>query len=239
MTPKWEGGWSGATSSSLSYYPGDLVSYQNIVYIVQENVSIVPIGSPPPPNDMSNWEVFASGAIGTNGSSGSSGTSGSTDFATLATTSTSTSISNTNSETAFSTNLAVTTSDNLVGAIYELHYSVLKGPAGHSSTWRLYVNTSNDLTGSPIKVLENGTGFNSNTLISPMFRYFRNSVGLIVPRDVNAAQTVWSNIQTQTLSTTTPIGFTASTTYYFVITTQMGVTNSTETLQFAKLCIKK
>ena len=128
---------------------------------------------------------------------------------------------------------------NLVGALYELHFNLSKGAAGHSSTIRIYVNTANDLTGSPVKVLEYGSGFNSNTSFPFMFRYFRNSVGLVVPRDVNAAGTVLSNLTTQSLVSTTPITFDPNLTYYFVITTQMNVTTSSETLQFAKLCLNK
>lgn len=161
---------------------------------------------------------------------------GATDYETIATQSTPITISNTNVETIF-TSLAIPPAKNLVGAMYELHYNISKGPAGHTSTFRLYINTTPTIGGT--KVLENANGFNSNTSFSPFFRYFRNSIGLVVPRDVNAAQTVWSNIQTQSLVSTTPITFSNTNTYYIVITTQMNVTNSSETLQFAKLCLIK
>ena len=161
------------------------------------------------------------------------------DFETLATTSSPATISNTNAETIYPTNLLVLGSKNLVGAMYELNFNLSKGPSGHSSTIRIYINTANNLTGSPVKVLEYGSGFNSNTSFPFFFRYFRNSVGLVVPRDVNAAATVLSNLTTQSLVSTTPITFDTNLTYYFVITTQMNVTNSTETLQFAKLCLTK
>ena len=77
MALQWQGGWagSGAPGTSLvTYYTGDVVFYENISYVVQKNVSSVPIGSPPPPNDMSNWDVLVAG--GTSGSSGTSGTGG-------------------------------------------------------------------------------------------------------------------------------------------------------------------
>lgn len=160
------------------------------------------------------------------------------DYKTLATQSTPVTISNTSVESVFPTTLAVTPDDNLIGGMYELHYNVSKGPAGHTSTFRVYVNTQNNLTGA-VKLLENSNGFNSNTSFSPFFRYFRNSIGLVIPRDVNAGQTVWSNIQTQSLTNTTPITFSNANTYYFIITTQMNVANSSETLQFAKLCLVK
>ena len=77
MSVNWEGGWVGVTSSSISYYTGDVISHNNIVYSVKKNVAVVPIGSPSPDLDMSNWDVFASGANGTSGSSGTSGGNGS------------------------------------------------------------------------------------------------------------------------------------------------------------------
>ena len=75
MTLDWKGGWSGPSTSLITYYTNDLVSYNNIIYIVKSNVISVPIGSSSPDLDMSNWEVFVSGGVA--GSSGSSGTSGS------------------------------------------------------------------------------------------------------------------------------------------------------------------
>jgi hypothetical protein len=161
------------------------------------------------------------------------------DFETLATQSSPVTISNTSAETIYPTNLLVQGAKNLVGAMYELHFNLSKGAAGHSSTIRIYINTANNLTGSPVKVLEYGSGFNSNTSFPFFFRYFRNSVGLVVPRDVNAAGTVLGNIVTQSLVSTTPITFNPNLTYYFIITTQMNVTTSSETLQFAKLCLNK
>jgi hypothetical protein len=161
------------------------------------------------------------------------------DFETLATQGSPVTISNTSAETIYPTNLLVQGAKNLVGAMYELHFNLSKGAAGHSSTIRIYINTANNLTGSPVKVLEYGSGFNSNTSFPFMFRYFRNSVGLVVPRDVNAAGAVLGNLNTQSLVSTTPITFNPNLTYYFVITTQMNVTTSSETLQFAKLCLNK
>jgi hypothetical protein len=161
------------------------------------------------------------------------------DFKTIASVSTPATIANTNAETIFPTNLLIAPVDNLVGALYELHFNMSKGPAGHNSTIRAYINTSNNLSGSPVKVLEFSSGFNSNTSFPFFYRYFRNSIGLVVPRDVNAAQTVLSNLQTNSLVSTTPITFNPALTYYIVITTQMNVTNSNETLQFAKLCLTK
>ena len=77
MTLEWEGGWSGISGlSQISYYEGDIVSYENIVYIVQKGVPLVPIGSPVPPLDLTRWDVFVAGAVGTNGTGGTSGTSG-------------------------------------------------------------------------------------------------------------------------------------------------------------------
>jgi hypothetical protein len=78
MTLEWEGGWSGISGlSQISYYEGDIVAYENIVYIVQKGVPLVPIGSPVPPLDLTRWDVFVAGAVGTNGTGGTSGTSGS------------------------------------------------------------------------------------------------------------------------------------------------------------------
>jgi len=161
------------------------------------------------------------------------------DLKTIATQSSPVTIANTNVETIFPTNLPIVGADNLVGALYELHFNLSKGPAGHNSTIRVYINKHNNLTNQPVKVLEYGSGFNSNTSFPFMFRYFRNSVGLVVPRDVNAAATVLSNLTTQSLVSTIPINFSPQHTYYFVITTQMSVNNSAETLQFAKLCLTK
>jgi hypothetical protein len=164
---------------------------------------------------------------------------GGSDFITLTTLSSAATIANTNAETIFPTTLSVTPANNLVGAMYEAHFNISKGPSGHNSTIRLYINTANNLTGSPVKVLEYSSGFNSNTSYSFMFRYFRNAVGLVVPRDVNAAQTVLSNLTTQSLVSTTPITFSNANTYFFIITTQMSINTSNETLQFAKLCLTK
>ncbi len=164
------------------------------------------------------------------------GSGGGGDFKVLTTVSTPVTISNTSAETIY-TSLVVNPADNLVGAMYELHYNISKGPSGHTSTFRIYINTSAAIGGT--KVLENATGFNSNTSFSPFFRYFRNSIGLVVPRDVNAAQTVWSNLQANSLVSTTPITFDSANTYYIVITTQMTTADRTETLQFAKLTLTK
>lgn len=161
---------------------------------------------------------------------------GAQDYKVLSTISSQTVVSNTTSETILAS-LPILPADNLVGAMYELHSNISKGPAGHTSTFRIYINTAAAIGGT--KVLEASNGFNSNTSFSFYYRYFRNSVGLIVPRDVNAGQTVWSNIQTQSLSNTTPITFTNTNTYYVILTTQMGVNNSSETLRFAKLCLIK
>ena len=78
MAISWKGGWSGSDSpvtSLITYYSGDVVLYESITYTVQTNVLSVAIGSPPPPSDMSHWDVMIAG--GANGTSGSSGTSGS------------------------------------------------------------------------------------------------------------------------------------------------------------------
>lgn len=161
------------------------------------------------------------------------------DFKTIATLSTPVTIANTSAETIFPTNLPIAPADNLVGALYELHFNISKGPAGHNSTIRVYINRHNDLTNQPVRVLEYSSGFNNTTSFPFMYRYFRNSIGLVVPRDVNAGQTVLSNLQVSSLASTVPIDFATQHTYYFVITTQMGANNLSETLQFAKLCLTK
>lgn len=161
------------------------------------------------------------------------------DLKTIATVSTPVTIANTSAETIFPTNLPIVAADNLVGALYELHFNISKGPAGHNSTIRVYINKHNDLSNQPVRVLEYVSGFNNTTSFPFMYRYFRNSIGLVVPRDINAAQTVLSNLQVSSLVSTVPIDFSANHTYYFVITTQMSVNNSSETLQFAKLCLTK
>lgn len=163
----------------------------------------------------------------------------SADLKTIATLSTPVSIANTTAETIFPTNLPIVAEDNLVGALYELHFNISKGPAGHNSTIRVYVNKHNDLSNQPVKVLDYSSGFNSNTSFPFYYRYFRNSIGLVIPRGVNAAQTVLSNLQVSSLVSTVPIDFSDQHTYYFVITTQMSTNSSTETLQFAKLCLTK
>jgi hypothetical protein len=81
MAIQWQGGWSGSSGVSLlTYYSGDIVFYNNVSYVVQKNVVSIPIGSPPPPDDMSNWDTMAtggsSGVAGTSGTSGVDGTSG-------------------------------------------------------------------------------------------------------------------------------------------------------------------
>ena len=81
MAVRWKGGWSGSGSpvtSLITYYNGDSVFYENISYTVQANILSIPIGSPPPPSDMTKWDVLvAGGSDGTSGSSGTSGLSGS------------------------------------------------------------------------------------------------------------------------------------------------------------------
>jgi hypothetical protein len=161
---------------------------------------------------------------------------GAQDYKVLSTTSSQIVISNTSVETIY-TSLPILPADNLVGAIYELHANISKGPAGHVSTLRIYINTSPTIGGT--KVLEAGTGFNANSSFSFFYRYFKNSVGLVVPRDVNAGLSVWANIQTNSLVSTTPITFTNTNTYYVILTTQMSGITSSETLQFAKLCLIK
>jgi hypothetical protein len=54
----------------MTYYSGDVVKYDKNSYIVQKNVTTIPIGSPPPSEDMSNWDVMAPG-----GEDGIAGTS--------------------------------------------------------------------------------------------------------------------------------------------------------------------
>ena len=43
MALNWEGGWTGATASLISYYSNDIVNHNNIIYIVKKNVAVVPI----------------------------------------------------------------------------------------------------------------------------------------------------------------------------------------------------
>ncbi len=85
MPIEWVGGWAGSTGSIIPYYPQEIVNYDNIVYVVKPSVSLVPIGSPPPSVDPTNWSVFvagvtgqagATGPAGATGAAGSSGTSG-------------------------------------------------------------------------------------------------------------------------------------------------------------------
>lgn len=77
MAIQWEGGWSGISGlSQITYYEGDIVSYENIVYIVQKGVPIVPIGSAVPPLDLTKWDVLVAGSVGTNGAAGTSGADG-------------------------------------------------------------------------------------------------------------------------------------------------------------------
>jgi hypothetical protein len=76
MAIDFSGGWNGNEVSLQTYYTGNVVLYGSVTYIVQNNVDSVPIGSPSPPSDMSNWDVFVPSASGTSGTSGSSGTTG-------------------------------------------------------------------------------------------------------------------------------------------------------------------
>ena len=72
----WKGAWldAGNGTSQITYYEGDSVRYNNIAYIATS--ATISLGSPAPPNDMSNWNVIISGASGTSGTSGVNGTSG-------------------------------------------------------------------------------------------------------------------------------------------------------------------
>ncbi len=85
MPIEWVGGWAGTTGSIIPYYAQEIVNHDNIVYVVKPSVSLVPIGSPPPSVDSTNWSVFvagdtgqsgATGPAGPTGAAGSSGTSG-------------------------------------------------------------------------------------------------------------------------------------------------------------------
>jgi hypothetical protein len=71
----WKGGWTsdGSGLSDTTYYEDEVVSHLNVSYIAKAEVAI---GSPVPSSDMSNWDTFVSGAIGTSGTSGTSGTTG-------------------------------------------------------------------------------------------------------------------------------------------------------------------
>ena len=72
----WKGGWSSTFGvSDMTYYKNEVVSYNNISYIVTANS--IAIGSPNPTQDMAKWNTFVSGAIGTSGTSGINGTAGS------------------------------------------------------------------------------------------------------------------------------------------------------------------
>lgn len=146
-------------------------------------------------------------------------------------------ISNTSAETIYPTNLQISPSDNVSGSKYDLLINFSKGPSGHSSTIRIYLNTVNNLTGSPVKIMEYVSGFNNTTSYTIFQAYLRNAIGLVVPRDINAVVgSNLTNFSIQTLLTTTPISFSSSNTWFLIITTQMNVNNSSETLQFAKLC---
>lgn len=71
----WKGGWSSALGvSDMTYYKNDVVSYNNITYIV--TATSIAVGSPNPTQDMAKWNTFVSGALGTSGTSGIAGTSG-------------------------------------------------------------------------------------------------------------------------------------------------------------------
>jgi len=73
----WKGAWVG-DGSSLSVFPyikDDAVKHNGIVYV--STVSNIPVGSPSPDLDMSNWDILViDGSSGTSGESGSSGSSG-------------------------------------------------------------------------------------------------------------------------------------------------------------------
>jgi hypothetical protein len=75
MAIVWKGGWTsdGNGLSDTTYYEDEVVSHLNVSYIAKAEVAI---GSPVPSSDMSNWDTFVSGAIGTSGTSGTSGTTG-------------------------------------------------------------------------------------------------------------------------------------------------------------------
>lgn len=72
----WKGSWldNGTGLSQISYYRGETVKYENIVYIATADV--VALGSPAPPNDMANWNTVVFGSVGATGTAGTSGTRG-------------------------------------------------------------------------------------------------------------------------------------------------------------------
>jgi hypothetical protein len=69
----WKGGWTsdGNGLSDTTYYRDEVVSFENVSYIV--TAASVAVGSGPPSTDMGKWDTFVSGATGTSGTSGAQG----------------------------------------------------------------------------------------------------------------------------------------------------------------------
>lgn len=152
--------------------------------------------------------------------------------ATLGTVSSPVTVSNTNAETILAS-FPVAGGVTQAGDILDLMWAIRKGPAGHTGTVRVYLNTSNAIGGTTLHNVANG--FNSSTMFMYNQKYAVTSSGLVIPNPVNASGgTNLTNFQTQS-AMGSPASFNPATNYWLIVTSTQSAGNSLEILEFAKL----
>jgi multidrug efflux pump subunit AcrA (membrane-fusion protein) len=151
---------------------------------------------------------------------------------TLGTVSSPVSVSNTTAETILAS-FAIAGGTLAAGDILDLLWAIRKGPAGHTGTVKVYLNTSNAIGGTTLHNVANG--FNSNTMFMYNQKYVVTSAGLVIPNPVNASGgNNLTNFQTQS-AMGAPAAFNPTTNYWLVVTSTQSAGNSLEILEFAKL----
>jgi hypothetical protein len=119
------------------------------------------------------------------------------------------------------------------GDILDLLWAIRKGPAGHTGTVKVYLNTSNAIGGTTLHNVANG--FSSNTMFMYSQKYVVTSAGLVIPNPLNASGgTNLTNFQTQS-GMGAPASFNPATNYWLIVTSTQSSGSSLEILEFAKL----
>lgn len=152
--------------------------------------------------------------------------------ATLGTVSSPVTVSNTTAETILAS-FPIAGGTLLAGDILDLMWAIRKGPAGHTGTVKVYLNTSNAIGGTTLHNVTNE--FDFSTMYMYNQKYVVTSSGLVIPNPVNASSGAnLTNFQTQS-AMGAPASFNPATNYWIVVTSTQSAGNSLEILEFAKL----
>lgn len=141
-------------------------------------------------------------------------------------------VSNTSAETILAS-FPIPAGTLAAGDILDLLWAIRKGPAGHTGTVKVYMNTSNAIGGVTLHNVANG--FNSNTMFMYSQKYVVTSAGLVIPNPLNASGgNNLTNFQTQS-AMGAPAAFDVSVDHWLIVTSTQSSSSSLEIAEFSKL----